>query len=78
MFDDVVDHGYDLIENPFDRITTAIDSNRRLLTDLDYVKKSWTQCRLRFENNVQVMRTIHDWYAKRAEQQLAKTLELIS
>jgi hypothetical protein len=46
VFDDVVDHGYDLIQNPFDRITTAIDSNRRLLTDLDYVKKSWTQCYL--------------------------------
>jgi hypothetical protein len=78
VFDDVVDHGYDLIENPFDRITTAIDSNRRLLTDLDYVKQSWTQCRPRFENNVRVMRTIYDWYTKRAEQQLAKTLEFIS
>ena len=78
VFDDVVDHSYDLIENPFDRITTAIDSNRKLLTNLDYVKQSWTQCRSRFENNVQVIRTIHDWYAKRAEQQLAKTLELIS
>jgi len=77
VFDDVVDHSYDLIENPFDRITTAIDSNRKLLTNLDYVKQSWAQCRSRFENNVRVIRTIHDWYTKRAEQQLAKTLELI-
>ena len=78
VFDDVVDHAYDLIDNPFDRIVTAIDSNRRLLVDPDYAKKSWLSCRSRFERNAEIMHNIHHWYTTRAEQQLAETLELIS
>jgi hypothetical protein len=77
VFDDVVDHGYDLIENPFDRIAAAIESNRRLLTDADYAKQSWVNCRSRFESNVNVMRDIYSWYERRTRQQFAKTLELI-
>jgi hypothetical protein len=77
MFDDVVDHAYDQIHNPFDRIVTAVESNRRLLTDLDYAKQSWTHCRSRFEQNVQVMRDIYSWYENRARQKFAETLELI-
>ena len=41
VFDDIIDHSYDTIENPFDRITTAIDSNVQLLTDGDQVKQLW-------------------------------------
>jgi hypothetical protein len=78
MFDDVVDHTYDQISNPFDRIITAIESNRRLLTDSDYAKQSWTDCRSRFERNVQVMRDIYSWYENRTRQKFAETLELIS
>jgi len=77
MFDDIVDHGYDIIANPFDRIVTAIDSNRRLLTDPNYVKSAWVQCRSRFERNVDVMHNIYSWYESRTQQQFAKTLELI-
>ena len=76
MFDDVVDHAYDLIENPFDRITTAVDANRRLLTDADYTKQVWQTHKSRFENNVEVMRGIYSWYEQRTRQQFAKTLEL--
>ena len=78
MFDDVIDHGYDVIQNPFDRIVTAIESNRRLLTDTEYAKQSWKRCRPRFERNVEVMRGIYSWYETRTRQQFAKTLELIS
>jgi hypothetical protein len=77
MFDDVVDHSYDQIHNPFDRIVTAVDSNRRLLTDPDYAKQSWAQCRSRFERNVEVMRDIYCWYEQRTRQKFAETLELI-
>ena len=76
VFDDVVDHGYDLIENPFDRIVAAIELNRRLLTDPDHVKQIWAQCRPRFERNVAVMRDIYSWYEHRTRQQFAETLEL--
>jgi hypothetical protein len=77
MFDDVVDHSYDQIHNPFDRIVTAVESNRRLLTDSDYAKQSWTHCRSRFERNVRVMRDIYSWYENRTRQKFAETLELI-
>lgn len=78
VFDDVIDHSYDLIENPFDRVIMAIESNRRLLMDTDYAKQSWKTCRSRFERNVEVMREIYSWYEKRTRQKLAETLELIS
>ena len=77
VFDDVIDHGYDLIENPFDRIVSAVESNRRLLTDPDYAKQLWLNCKPRFERNVQVMRDIYSWYEQRTRQQFAKTLELV-
>jgi hypothetical protein len=76
VFDDVVDHSYDTVENPFDRVITAIESNRRLLTDPDYAKQSWQNCQSRFESNVDVMHNIYSWYEHRARQQFAKTLEL--
>jgi hypothetical protein len=77
MFDDVVDHAYDQISNPFDRIVTAIESNRRLLTNADYAKQSWTDCRSRFERNIDLVRDIYSWYEKRTRQKFAETLELI-
>jgi hypothetical protein len=75
MFDDVVDHSYDNISNPFDRIVAAIDSNKRLLEDTDYVKQTWATCQSRFENNIKVYASMFDWYENRARQQLAKILE---
>jgi hypothetical protein len=76
VFDDVVDHSYDTVENPFDRVITAIESNRKLLIDADYAKQCWQNCRSRFENNVDVMHNIYSWYERRARQKFAETLEL--
>ena len=78
VFDDVIDHGYDIIANPFDRIVSAVESNRRILTDPDYAKHTWLNCQTRFERNVEVMRGIYSWYEQRTRQQFAETLELIS
>jgi hypothetical protein len=77
VFDDIVDHSYDLVENPFDRIVTAIESNRRLLMDTEYVKQAWKTNRSRFERNIEVMKNMYSWYENRTRQQFAKTLELI-
>lgn len=65
VFDDVVDHCYDTISNPFDRIVTAIDNNRQLLTDGAYAKQRWKDCRSRFESNYEIIRTVYDWYDAR-------------
>jgi hypothetical protein len=77
MFDDVVNHKYDNIANPFDRIFAAIDGNRHLLTDSDYVKQTWLKCKHRFENNIKIYATMFDWYENRVRQQLTKILEKI-
>jgi hypothetical protein len=78
VFDDIVNHDYDNIKNPFDRIVSAIESNRRLLTDTNHAKQSWKECRPRFERNVEVMRNMYSWYEHRTRQKFAETLELIS
>ena len=78
VFDDVVDHSYDLIANPFDRIATAIESNRRLLIDADHAKQSWTRCESRFGSNVAVMRNIYSWYEQRAKTKFAQILGNLS
>ena len=67
VFDDIIDHGYDNISNPFDRITTAIDSNVHLLTDGDHVKQLWQANRDRFIHNFEVSKTIDQYYRARAE-----------
>ena len=78
MFDDVVDHSYDQIANPFDRIVSAIESNRRLLIDSDHAKQSWRRCHTRFEHNVQTVRNIYAWYEHRAKTKFARVLDGLS
>lgn len=75
MFDDYVDHTYDTIENPFDRIITAIEYNQQLLLDSDYAKKCWKSAKHRFENNIEVYKKMFDWYEQRARQRLTEILE---
>lgn len=70
VFDDVVDHSYDLIDNPFNRIITAIDRNQQLLLDAGYAKAQWSANRERFVNNVELAQTyLYPWYQTRATQQ---------
>jgi hypothetical protein len=70
MFDDIINHSYDNLDNPIDRITSAIDSNIQMLTDSGYVKSQWQACRGRFENNVAVAKTIYRWYEDRFKKQI--------
>lgn len=70
MFDDVIDHSYDLMDNPFDRMGAAIRNNHRLLTDADYAKQQWLDCQDRLLANVNVAKTkMPVWYAERARKQ---------
>lgn len=77
VFDDIVDHRYDNIKNPIDRIVSAIESNRTLLTNPEYAKQCWNICRPRFERNIKVIRDIYSWYEQRTRKKFAETLELI-
>ena len=74
LFDDLVDHSYDLISNPFDRIVGAVDGNRRLLTDGAYAKSVWLTCQDRFQSNIEVAKTIYQWYQNRTHNQFNKII----
>ena len=69
MFDDVVDHSYDLLPNPIDRIIAAVDNNSRLITDIQYIKEKWVCAKDRFLFNVSVAKDIYKLYNKRAHVQ---------
>ena len=51
MFDDVVDHSYDTIHNPIERLQAAIVGNDRLLRDRDWAIEQWKQRSSRFLAN---------------------------
>lgn len=68
VFDDVVDHSYDLIADPMDRVISAIDQNIKLLTDRQYAIEKWHQCRARFMANAVVAKGIYAWYEQRTRQ----------
>jgi hypothetical protein len=75
MFDDIVDHSYDKIENMVDRIVTAIDSNRQLLTDADYTKEKWKQCQHRFESNIKVIKNVSNYFESSAKKQFEEVVQ---
>jgi hypothetical protein len=66
MFDDVIDHSYDLISDPLDRLCTAIDLNMRVLVDNHRVKQLWNQHQQRFINNIHFAKTqMYDIFEQR-------------
>ncbi len=67
MFDDIVDHSYDSIENPVERIYRAISDNTELLTNNHRTKKLWQESRSRFEQNVKFVKAgMYEFYTNRA------------
>jgi hypothetical protein len=54
-FDDIIDHSYDEIKDPFERLTTAIDKNEKLLNGSINIKELWSDNQKRFEDNCNKM-----------------------
>jgi hypothetical protein len=77
VFDDVIDHSYDTVQNPFDRIFSAIDNNRRLLQDSDWAKSQWQRCQSRFHTNLSQIKNIYQWYDHRTKQNFEKVIQNI-
>jgi len=70
MFDDIVDHSYDTITNPFNRIINAVECNKQLLLDHARTKKLWQGNQSRFESNIKIAQTqLYPWYKQRATAQ---------
>lgn len=73
MFDDIIDHSYDKIKNPIDRIHSAIYNNQDLLRGLG--KDLWSKNIDRFLFNVDIAKNkMHDYYLKRAHKEFDKIL----
>jgi hypothetical protein len=78
MFDDIVDHSYDRLDDPVERIYTAIKSNQRLLIDVDRTKDIWYKSQDRFAKNVEfVKKDLYNYYALRAEEQFNEALRVL-
>ena len=72
MFDDVIDHSYDYNETPILRIISAIELNRRILTDRDYAIQTWKTCKSRLEANYNFAKTqLHSQWHSRVVDKMA-------
>lgn len=61
VFEDVVDHSYDVIEDPTDRLLASIDLNKHLLDGSVDLKKLWHKHEERFnENCKKIDRLLYD------------------
>ena len=66
MFDDVIDHSYDSIQDPLERIYFALERNKSLLNNVELAKELWTKHKKRFENNVVFARkSLYEFYENR-------------
>ena len=75
MFDNIVDHSYDSIENPVDRFFAAIESNKNLIKDYDQTKQLWKQNEHRFNKNVDFANNqMYDYYEAQSIRNLKEVL----
>lgn len=66
MFDDVVDHSYDSIEDPAMRINRAIDLNLEILTATNMIER-WKENKYRIDKNIAFVKEgkLRDYYSNR-------------
>lgn len=65
VFDDIIDHSYDLIENPAERIFKAVNDNLELLSS-SKIKNIWNQNKPRFSKNVDFVKNdLYKFYENR-------------
>lgn len=75
MFDDIIDHGYDMISDPAERLEYAILNNRELLTNNQRTKALWIKNKARFEKNIDFCRErLYTYYNDRANTMFSKVI----
>lgn len=78
MFRDIVDLKYDNVSDPLQRLTCAVDSNIRLLSDAQFAKEVWSQCQNRLINNVNwAKHCMHDRARQQALNAIPKVIEFL-
>lgn len=66
LFTDIVDHSYDKIQDPAQRLQQAIDKNIHLLEDKDHAIEQWESCKDRFDKNLAYARKdFYTWSANK-------------
>jgi hypothetical protein len=55
VFDDVIDHRYDQIVDPYLRLETAINSNRKILQNKNFAVEQWVKCQSRMQSNYELL-----------------------
>jgi hypothetical protein len=76
VFDDVINHRYDLLENPIDRLYYAIQDNITILTDNDLAKELWKKNQARFAKNVEFVKTeMYKFYTNRATEKFQQIID---
>ena len=63
VFDDLVNHSYQHLTDPMERMTVAIESNLTLLQDLDQLKKIYVNNHHRLLSNRQLLRSCNWFYS---------------
>jgi hypothetical protein len=56
MYDDIIDHSYDTITDPFERVYTLITKNQELLSNGEKIRKLWKDNLDRMLKNIDFMR----------------------
>lgn len=59
MFDDVINHNYDNIQDPYTRMIVAVESNRTLLSNKQFAIDCWHQCKSRFRSNFDMIESMY-------------------
>lgn len=73
VFDDVIDHSYDLIEDKVLRLYHAICDNQRILSDPELAKSLWKKNQKRFIKNLDFARNgLYNYYSTRAFNEFSK------
>lgn len=78
MFDDIIDHSYDNIEDPVERVYIALKNNQHLLVNAELIKKLWIKNKNRFIKNVSVLQDkLYSFYEERFVSELKAALNEI-
>lgn len=76
MFDDIVDHSYDVIDDPTDRLYRAVTDNLELLTNKQRTQELWQMNKNRFVDNVDFAKTtMYNFYTTRATSIVQKVVK---
>ena len=75
MYDDIIDHSYDTITDPVERVYAAIYNNKELLSNNNNTKKLWKENVDRVKSNAAFFsQTMYDFYEHRLTTDFDKAL----